>query len=91
MPDLFSLALRHIPSAMRPDAERVAARLEQGYKPIEVAGELGLSRQRVGEMQSRLQAGMVKALHEDGYRDSEAIRYLGVPTAMVHRHLEDAA
>lgn len=72
---------------MRDDASKVAALLEAGYKPGEVAQQLGLNRQRVGEMQSRLRAGVVAALSSDGYSPVEAIRYLGVPTAMVEVHL----
>jgi hypothetical protein len=83
MSDLFHLALRHIPSAMRSDATSVALLLERGYRAGEVAEQLGVSTRRVREMRSRLRDGMVNALAEDGYSMAESIRYLGVPTAMV--------
>lgn len=91
MTDLYTLALRHVPSALRDQAEDVADLLQLGMRPGEVATQLGIPRQRVGEMQSRLREGMVKALAADGYTPKETINYLAVPTAMVTQHLEDEA
>lgn len=85
--DLRHLALQRIPSAIRDDAANVADLLADGYRPGEVATITGLNRQRVNEMQKRIREGMVAALEDDGYSQSETIRYLGVPTAMVSPHL----
>ena len=90
MTDLRQLALGRIPSAIRPEAERVADLLEDGYRTGEIAEALEMSRHRVAHLQTKLQAGMVQALGADGYSTIEAINYLGVPTAMVTAHLASA-
>lgn len=76
---------------MRSEADNVARMLEAGFRPGEVAEYLGMTRQRVGEMQKRLRTAMVASLRTDGYTEIETIRYLGVPTAMVTAHLPPAA
>lgn len=91
MTDLRHLALQRIPSAIRPEAERVAELLQEGYGTGEIAAQLGVGRHRVAHLQNRLQAGMIAALRGDGYSTSETVRYLGVPTAMVTAHVGSQA
>lgn len=80
---LPKLALDYLATAYRTQAAQVVTMSAVGFNSYEIASSMGLTVKGVKNLRDMVGDGVIEAMRDQGYADTEIIRTLGVPTGRV--------